>query len=683
MQGCEQMKIKLKKIILCFLITVINILIIGERIYAQDINLNAKTYFNGKVKVGCINPIEITVESLGKDLNGKLCLYIEDEKYEHNINISSNNIKSYTFSVPIKKTIKSIKISIMEMDKILAEKQIPIEICDNKTLFLGILSDNVNNYNLLKNININPIDIKNVEIIDLKNKNLSLEYMQNLNLIVIDDFNSQGLTNEQQENLDKWLNVGGIVFIGKYKYGYKNLSGVFEKINETIAVGKGAIVPIGFDLTDKKNILQFNKVIMKNMNKDFLYKLTQNINFKDEGIKSEKLKNSANNMLKININIIYFLISVLFIYIIIFLILIFSKRSKAYLWGATILGFSLIVFVVYFIADIGKEKITSASLNRYSGHICTTNSLLNVYPYKKDLSISLKDSLVMCQQGTGKYSLNPIEKKITYNPTLETNYLYNISMNNMEKKIENKLVLDKNQIKGDIVNQLPYKLKDCFLIVGDTVVKIGDLDSKEKIKLEYTLDHNLKDNGDYEYLNNIEKMISDKYGKEFLKYYFNLNDIDELNCKLIGFSKTKLNADVNGKMRKLNDMDMEVLPVNIEFSKNEINISHGIVQPIVEKQFGDKEGNIREYTFKKDEYIKMYYLIPKNINAKKINLSNTFGEGKFSIQIFNYSLNKWENLNSLVISNLQHINENKLLCLRIKGEGRLIIPELSLQGTLN
>lgn len=238
MQGCEQMKIKLKKIILCFLITVINILIIGERIYAQDINLNAKTYFNGKVKVGCINPIEITVESLGKDLNGKLCLYIEDEKYEHNINISSNNIKSYTFSVPIKKTIKSIKISIMEMDKILAEKQIPIQICDNKTLFLGILSDNVNNYNLLKNININPIDIKNVEIIDLKNKNLSLEYMQNLNLIVIDDFNSQGLTNEQQENLDKWLNVGGIVFIGKYKYGYKNLSGVFEKINETIAVGK-------------------------------------------------------------------------------------------------------------------------------------------------------------------------------------------------------------------------------------------------------------------------------------------------------------------------------------------------------------------------------------------------------------------------------------------------------------
>lgn len=677
------MKINLKKICLCFLFTFICIFVMSDKTYAEDMNLDVKPYLNGKVKIGCINPIEVTVKSLEKDINGELNLYIEDDKYEHDINISANNVKSYTFSVPIKKAVKNIKVTITEKDKVLKEKQYPVQICDNKTLFVGVLSDNLNNYNWFKNINIIPMDIKNVEIIDLKNKNLNLEYMKNLNLIVIDDFNSQELTNEQQQNLDSWLSIGGIVLVGQGKYGYKNLTGAFENVKDVVNVGKGSIIPVKFDLTDKNNLNQLNKVIVKNINNNFLYNLTQDSNFKDEGIKSEKLKNCANNMLKININIIYFLISVLFIYIIVFLILIFTKRSKAYLWGATILVFSLIVFGVYSIEDVAKEKITAATLSTYVGNTTTTKSLFNVYPYKKDLNIDIKDSIAMCQQGTGKYSLDPINKKITYNPTVETNYLYNVSMNNMEKKIENKLVLDNGHIKGEILNGFPYKLKDCFLIVGDTLVKIGDLDSKESIKLDYTLDHNLKGNGDYEYLSNMEKVVSDKYEKEFLKYYFNLNNVEELNCKLIGFHKGKINIDVNGKKRKLNGMNMDVLPVNIKFNKKEIELPDELVQAIIQKQSDDKEGNIKEYTFKKDEYIKIYYLIPKNINANKINLNNTFEDGKFDIEMFNYSLNKWEKLNTLTIGNLQDINDNRLLVLRIKGDGRLIIPGLSLQGTLN
>ncbi|WP_027626590.1 hypothetical protein [Clostridium lundense] len=677
------MKINLKKICLCFLFTFACIFAMSDKTYAEDINLEVKPYLNGKVKIGGINPVEVTVESLGKDINGKVNLYIEDEKYEHDINISANNVKSYTFSVPIKKAVKNIKATVTEKDKILKEKGYPVQICDNKTLFVGIFSDNLNNYNWFKNINITPMDIKNAEIIDLKNKNLNLEYIDNLNLIVIDDFNSQGLTNDQQQNLDSWLNNGGIIFVGQGKYGYKNLTGAFENVKDVVTVGKGSIIPIKFDLTDKNNLNQLNNVIVKNINNNFLYNLTQNSNFKDEGIKSEKLKNCANNMLKININIIYFLISVMFIYIIVFLILIFIKRSKAYLWGATILVFSLMVFGVYSIEDISKEKITVATLNTYSGNKTTTKSLFNVYPYKKDLNIQIKDSIAMCQQGTGKYSLDPINKKIIYNPTVETNYLYNVSMNNMEKKIENKLVLDNGRIKGKILNGFPYKLKDCFLIVGDTLVKIGDLDSKESIKLDYTLDHNLKGNGDYEYLSNIEKVVEDKYEKEFLKYYFNLNNVEELNCKLIGFYKGKTNLNVNGKNRKLNGMNMEVLPVNIQFNKKEIELPEGLVQAIVQKESDDKEGNIKEYTFKKDEYIKIYYLIPKNINANKIILNNTFKDGNFSIEMFNYSLNKWEKLNTLAIVDLQNINDNKLLALRIKGNGRLIIPGLSLHGTLN
>src|SRR3712207_9545568 len=53
-------------------------------------------------------------------------------------------------------------------------------------------------------------------------------------------------------------------------------------------------------------------------------------------------------------------------------------------------------------------------------------------------------------------------------------------------------------VDGEIKNNLPYDLKDCLLIVGNSCIKIGSLKQGESIKLNYELDNNLNCVGDYE-----------------------------------------------------------------------------------------------------------------------------------------------------------------------------------------
>ncbi|WP_125153176.1 hypothetical protein [Clostridium rectalis] len=677
------MKDNFRNIGFIFIIVVIGVFSMPGKIYANSVDIKVNAYLNGKLKLGYINPIEVTVESSMENLEGSLNLYLGEERYAHPINIVGKNTKTYLFSVPLNKSIKKIKVDLVQQGETIKEKQFPIEVCNSKTLFIGLLSDSENKYSFLKNIRMNPLDIKNVEIVNLKDKNLALDYTKNLGIIFIDDFNSESLTTEQQESIDKWINVGGIVFVGNDKYKVKNLTGIFENVKDITKVGEGNIIPIDFDLGDKNNISKLNKKIMENINTNLLCNITQNINLKDEAVKSEKLKSCANNMLKINRNVIYFLISVITIYLIILFYFLIKRKNKFFLWGITIAAFSLITFLIYFIEDVGKEKITLASLNEYKGNRCITNSLINVYPYKKDLNIFADNSLFISQQGTGKYNIDPLAKSILVESSSITNYLYNVRISNIKNNNKNTLILKDQRIEGKITNVFPYKLEDCILIVGDTAIKIGSLSEKENIKIDYKLDHNLKDNGDYEYLNNLEKLLSNKYNKEFVKYYFNLDTYTNLECKLVAFNKRKTILNVNNKKRKINTINMEIIPIDIKFHKKEFKLSGNIIRPIVEKELNDKELGIKEYTFKKDESVKIYYLIPKNINPKKIKINNTFEDGNFYLEIFNSNKNEWEKIDKLHFESSKYIKDNKLFALRVKGNGRFVIPSITLDGITN
>lgn len=675
------MKLKYKKVCIFVLLCIMNILADFNNVYAKDLIINANSNLDSKAKLGNVVPIEINVESK-ENIDGKLYLSIYKDKYEHDIKISAGESNKYIFLVPMKSNIKDIKISVKENDKVLKEKILPFTVCNADSLFIGILSDSKNNYNYLKNLNIDFLDVNHSEVINLKDKQLNFEVLKNFNFIVLDDFNAEDLSKNSKDALDKWLKHGGIIIIGKGKYVHKNLKGPFEKVKEVTYVDEGVIVPTNFELSDKNNMFKISEIITQNINAENLYSLTGNIDIKKDAIKAEQLKNVANNMFKVNKNTIYFLIAVLIVYLISLLTIVLLKKGNMYIWIAIIATFSIVSFAVYFIVGVGNQKIAKASLNEYFAENYISKSLTNVYPSKKDVSLSSDNWKVISQQGTEKYSIDPIEKKVVYKNPKETNYLYNVSLHNLQKPINNKLKLENNHLKGEIKNPFPYELKDCILIAGDNLVKIGDMKSYENIELDYELNNNLKGKGDYEYITSIEKEIQDKDKQEFLKYYFNLPNRTKFNCRLIGFSNTKIREKINNKERKINSINMEIMPMEIELWSKEVYIPYGFINPIVKKEIVDSENNIKEYTFKQNESINLYYVIPKNMKLSELQLNNSFKDGNFYVERFNYETNKYEKLDKLFLNNIKDI-DGKVLNLRIKGKGRLIIPSISLKGTLN
>ncbi|BDR85978.1 hypothetical protein [Clostridium tetani] len=675
------MKLKYKKICIFVLSCIVSVLANFNNVYAKDLIINANSNLDSKAKLGNVVPIDINIESK-ENIEGKLCLYISKEKYEHHIKISSGVSNKYTFLVPVKNGVKEMKISVEENNKVVKEKKIPLTVHESNSLFIGIFSDSENNYNYMKNLKVNSLDINSSETISLKDKELSFELLKNLNFIILDDFNFESLSNDSKDALDKWLKHGGIIFIGKGKNAYKNLKGPFENIKKITYVDKGSIIPINFELSDKNNMSKIDEIITQNINNENLYSLTANIDLKKEATKAEQLKGSANNMLKVNKNIIYFLMAVLIVYLVCLTTIVLLKKSSMYIWIGIIIIFSIVSSVVYFIEGAGNQKIIMASLNEYFNKNCISKSLTNVYPSKKDVSLSSDSWQFMSQQGTGKYTLDPIDKKIIYKNPKETNYLYNVSLHNLEKPINNKLKLENNHLKGEIKNPFPYELKDCILIAGDNLVKIGNMKSGEALELNYELDNNLKGRGDYEYLSSIEKEISDKDKQEFLKYYFNLPNTEKFNCRLIGFSNRKVYEKINNKERKINSINMEIAPIEIELLSKEINIPYGFIKPIIKKEIKDSENDIREYTFKQKESINLYYVLPKNVKLNEIQLSDSFKDGNFYVERFNYETNKYEKLDKLLLNNIKDLH-GKVLNLRVKGKGRLIIPSIYVKGALN
>ncbi|KPU43352.1 hypothetical protein OXPF_27930 [Oxobacter pfennigii] len=665
-----------KKIRTIFLLCFAFSLAFNIKAHAGVLNIEAVGALNGKGKLGHVSPIVVTVEADGEGIEGSLTLSIGEDTYNHNINITPGTEKAYTFLMPVKNPVKDFKVSVTEKDKATEEKTFPITIYESNYPFIGVLSGNADNYRFFTELKIDPLETAGAEVIDLKNVEPSYQMFQNINFIILDDFNTESLSQNFMENLDKWLKNGGILFLGKGKYEYKNFQGPFENIKDITYIGNGLIVPVVFELSERNSINEFQKILLENMNYKTLSSLTEKANIKETVQNIEMLNSPAHSILKADRNLIYFLVCLLILYGACVTAMVFLKKSRAYMWAGVIVLFTAVTYTVYFMEGSGGQKVTMASANEFFNGYYKANSLINIYPSKKDITFTNTGSLMVPAQGGGEYIHDAVEGSITYKTTGVTNYIYNFAVNSMEGDTGFQLTLEDGHIKGEIKNQLLYELKDSFLIIGDTFIKIGDIESNERVEIDYLLDEGLGGKGDFEYIDTIQKELSDKYEKEFIKYYITLKNSGEYNCQLVGFSKRNTALNINGKPLRAGSMNMEIIPVTLKSSGN-MEIPGGVIKPSLKYEL--QNGNIREYTFRNGEAVKIYYNLPKGIQMSEIIIDSFAG---FTIEAFNGGLNIWEAVEGGVISNREFLDNNNILALRIKGEGRLILPGIKIRGVI-
>lgn len=208
---------------------------------AEDkIKLKVEAGIDSVYKIGNEVPINISIENNLKDINGELQIEVDTSQienqnnvvlYSQNINIPNNSSKDISLNIPIVKYLTQIKVNIVEGKNILFEKTISIPGGNNyENVIIGVLSDNYDSVSYMNNIKLDVsrnFTVKNVKLSE-KNFPNDSDVLNNLNIIIINDFDTSKLNTEQYEAMKKWIMNGGMLLIGTGPSYNKTLS-LFEK----------------------------------------------------------------------------------------------------------------------------------------------------------------------------------------------------------------------------------------------------------------------------------------------------------------------------------------------------------------------------------------------------------------------------------------------------------------------
>lgn len=203
----------------------------------ETIKIDAQVGFDKSYKPGYVTPIFITMENNSKDIEGEIQIEIpNDEGYGANtvtlyaigINHPKNTVKKYVMNIPLPSSLLNVKLKVVEGKKVLLEKYVRIDrrIPDN-TMFVGLLSDDGDSLNYLNGFTFNNMSISyGTKIVKLNEEIFpsSLDVMENFNMIIINNFDTSKLNDEQYQVLKKWVEQGGYLVIGTGPSGVKTLS---------------------------------------------------------------------------------------------------------------------------------------------------------------------------------------------------------------------------------------------------------------------------------------------------------------------------------------------------------------------------------------------------------------------------------------------------------------------------
>lgn len=672
-------RIKIFTIIVFFLVSF-------TQVYGDtDLTMDVEVGFDGKCKLNGLNPVKIAMLSKNRDINGNLLLKIDDRSYKSPISLPGGTKKAVEFSIPIFKGNTSMKISFRSEEDIILNKDITPKIINSSSMLIGLLSETPEKLYYIKNIKPYFLENSHVEIINLdENIDYSLDELDNINVIIIDNFNIDALTKENQEILLKWINKGGLTLVGTGEFHYKTKTGVFSKINDVEQMGSGAIVALPNNLIKEKDSKLIQDTIEKYitskgleavMNENYLHKKAQ---------ASKELQFISDHLFKATGDRLLFLTILILTYIILIFGIFFWKTRTKGTTFAVVTGVSLIFYVLAWSGGLQSSKVVFSSIILHEEDT-TSFSLTNIYPYKEDvMSIDISATSFAKELTNSKYVLDPIDKQIIYHDT-RPHYLFIKEVYNREK-LKLNLELNEDMISGELINPLSDKLYNTFLVIGDTAVPLGDIKSKERVKIQYKLDHNLFNLSDYNYIAQMSKVAGlDTYKKGLLEYYLSQIKSKGIKCKIVGFTQTEKNIAISGKSQKAKSLSLNVYPVNIISGTDEISLPPQFIEPVSyhNKELSKKVQN--EYTLNKDDELLLYYVIPSSTRPNNISVYTKIEGGEMEINIYNHHKGIWEKLNSemLMGDNLRNYIKNGPLSLKIEGEGRLIIPQIAVKGKIN
>ncbi len=202
--------------------------------------------------------IQVTIENPGKDWEGTVRVIVDESyrmptAYDVKLALPEGSEKQFEVKVSragIEQTSGTVYIYLLDKKEKVVWDETFYHLLTNgqMAIHLGVLSDDYSSLTYL-DMNGNKIyfwgDNYPIKLYELNQANL-LEKLDNMQYLVIDDFDTAVLTKEELEALSDWCNDGGILLVGTGEYAEETLKSLSEsfvdieyyEVNEPGSVGQ-------------------------------------------------------------------------------------------------------------------------------------------------------------------------------------------------------------------------------------------------------------------------------------------------------------------------------------------------------------------------------------------------------------------------------------------------------------
>jgi len=652
---------------------------------SPGLNLTVGAGFDGKCKLGGLNPVVVSVESKESGHSGLLKVKAGERTYSCRVELESGSRKDVRFTIPFFRANDRIEVVFENGGQVVAEAASTPEILPERTIFIGGVCDSPQRLYHLKEMDTSELGGGKVEVVSLGGDfKYSLEELENLNFIVIEDSRQVNLSERAAKLLQEWVKSGNCLLIGAGENPPAAFAGVIKDLSRPALLGDGVIVPVDGGVLNKPP--QFAQgIILKHVTPYAVAKAVNGSGLSKQIKGAGNLNGVADNTLRPNKNTVYFIFSLLTLYLAAALAAAFSAKRLKWVYAALV-GASCLVFLGLSLSSGIFKPAAAGAAVRVHGAATRTYALTCVYPYGGgEVRVKSPGAFFASALDGGGWESGPAPGEVKCSgKTGQYIYAASLEMTGAEDSV---LAIDRDGVLGgELKNPLPDKLENCFIIFGDTVIPVGNLAGREKISLNYRPDHNLSGSGDYNYLAALYRAAGIQgLRRQLIDYYFYNVDDWRTGGRLIGFSSETKDVEINGNRQKAKHTVLNVFNIAVAGASRELRLPGETIRPVVDYgpgSAGNEGAAKREYPGKEGREMKVYFVIPPWIKPLEISFTAPPGRAGESVLAYNYNNKTWDDPGggALVGKKLQDCVAGGPLILKISGGARAVIPQIAVKG---
>lgn len=508
----------------------------------SQFEIEAETAIGNCVKTGRNSQMKVTITNYGGDFNGLIqVITVVNNKNianQRSFSLGSGETKKIEIPFRMQSGYKNIVVCVTdENEKILKSKKVKVTLSGSYDYFNGVLTENRQGLAYLETYT-------KVTWLDKDLMPDTLEEIDALDRIYINDFQTAKFSKEQYEVLKTWVKEGGDLIIGtginanatlgifqddflKGKIGRQiennrvELSFEGEKIFEDkegnykihrVSVGKGSIWIYDVDLA-----VPLNKSKWKETGQRYIdYQLTQQFGspeFPNTGNENALYVDEELNIKDASRFPNIFLYSIIFgIYIVfvsLFLYFFLKRRDKAEKTWIAVPAFSAVFVLVVYI--LGSNTRISGPFIMYRGEIQFTDED-DITPYEKNIlqlssannnnyTLAVPKGRMIYSEGENadydqESSINFDSYKLGFYQdennqfvsvnnvsAFEKNFLLSEQNRKMGNGYKSKITSNQFQCQGTFTNHTGYTLKYALLVTEYACYKLGTIKNGETIEI--------------------------------------------------------------------------------------------------------------------------------------------------------------------------------------------------------